>query len=339
MLLYNHILHCFQLNTFQELKDEREVVIQRVFSRLRDSVGHKVSVSTQFDYFTRQTAIDKLHAMSIQIGTPNILKDRKFLKIMYKDLSVQNEDFFQNILYGKGFLRRRQEHTLMSPGEETRWLPNLLNDRVTYSPAANKVIIPEYMLSEPLFHPNYPTNVLLGGIGSMVAEAIVDGVAGVGAVFTATGRILDGSEAGNFTLSRAEKPNAALEGASKCIGRSWAKHGIDTVEQLEKTAVSNAISVAGFQAAYTALTEAFQVENAQLLPSMEDLDPQAVFFLQYSQLQCSLSTQEQTDLDRTLQPWLPGKTKLAGMLEAIPDFKHYFFCSDSDVRDCENTFF
>ena len=321
------------------MKDEREVVLQRVFSRIRDSVGHKVSVSTHFDYFTRQTAIDKLHAMSIQIGTPNILKDRKFLKIMYKDLSVQNEDFFQNILYGKGFLRRRQEHTLNSPGEETRWLPHLLEDRVTYSPAANKVVIPEYLLNDPLFHPNYPTNVLLGGIGSMVAEAIVDGVAGVGGVFTATGRLLDGSQTGNFTMSHAEKPNAALDDASRCLTRSWTNLGVDSKEQLEKTAVSNAISVVGLQAAYNALSEAYQVENAQLLPSLEDLDPQAVFFLQYSQLHCSMATQQQADLDRTLKPWLPGHNKLTGVLAATPQFKHYFFCSDSDSNDCEHSFF
>ena len=66
---------------------DREVVVYRMFSRIRDSVGHQVSASRQFNYFTRQTAIDKLHAMGIQIGTPAILRDRKFLKIMYKDLT------------------------------------------------------------------------------------------------------------------------------------------------------------------------------------------------------------------------------------------------------------
>ena len=321
------------------MKDERELAIQRIFSQIRDSVGHKVSVSTQFDYFTRQTAIDKLHAMSIQIGTPNILKDRKFLKIMYKDLSVQNEDFFQNILYGMTFLRRRQEHTLMSPGEETRWLPNLLGSRVTYSPAANKVIIPEYLLSEPLFHPNYPANVLFGGIGSMIAESIVDGVAGIGGVFTATGRILDGSQTGNFTLSRAEKPNAALEDASHCLISSWQHQGVDTLDQLKKSAVNNAISAAGLQAAYAALTETFLAEGGQLLPSLETVDPQAVFFLQYAQLHCSLATQQQADMDRTLLARLPGESKLRGIMAAIPDFRHYFFCSESDDDVCDNTFF
>ena len=110
---------------------------------------------------------------------------------MYKDLAVQKTDFFQNIQYGMTFLRKREEHALVSPGEETRWLKNLLFKSVTYVPSANKVLIPEYLLMPPLFHPGYPMNVNLGGLGVMIAEAVVEGVAGSDSVFTAAGGILD----------------------------------------------------------------------------------------------------------------------------------------------------
>ena len=64
---------------------------------------------------------------------------------------------------------------------------NLLSDRVTFVPSANKVVIPEFLLRPPLFHPGYPYNVNLGGLGVMVAEAVVEGVLGSGSVFTASG--------------------------------------------------------------------------------------------------------------------------------------------------------
>ena len=316
------------------MTDEREAAVHKMFSRIRDSVGHRVSVSREFDYFTRQTAIDKLHAMSIQVGTPDILRDRKFLKITYKDLSVQNEDFFQNIQYGMHFLRKRQEHSLVSPGEETRWLGNLLEDRVTYSPAANKVVIPEYLLNKPLFNPRYPSNVNLGGLGVMIAEAVVEGVAGSGSVFTATGRILDGSYTGNFTLSRTESPNTPLQHSFSCLAERWTKMGLDTPDHLKKSAVSSSVAVAGLQAAYAALTEALLVEGAQLLPALETLDPQAVFFLQYSQTMCSLSSLQQRDLDRTLNHQLLGREKLKGVLSEFSEFRHFFFCSESSEEGC-----
>lgn len=103
----------------------------------------QVSASHAFDFHGRQAALDKLNNMkvqvhdhnklcmnkdfiylsSIQVGTPDILQDRKFLKIMYKvgfhafskeatngnvsfqDFQVQKTDFFQNILYGMTFTR------------------------------------------------------------------------------------------------------------------------------------------------------------------------------------------------------------------------------------------
>ena len=306
----------------------------KMFSRIRDSVGHQVVASRQFDFFTRQNAIDKLHAMSVQVGTPSILRDRKFLKIMYKDLSVQNEDFFQNILYGMHFLRKREEHALLSPGEETRWLPALLATRVTYSPAANKVVIPEYLLAEPLFHPRYPSNVNLGGLGVMIAEAVVEAVAGSGAVFTETGRILDGSHAGNLTMSRSEEPNTALLRSASCLVSAWTSMGLDTPDQLEKCAISSALNVAGLKAAYTALSESLLVEGGQLLPSLETLDPQAVFFLHYAQTHCALSTLKQRDLDRTLSTRLLGREKLRGVLSQFSEFRHYFYCAEKSEGEC-----
>jgi predicted metalloendopeptidase len=306
----------------------------------------QVSISRAFDYFSRQAAIDKLHAMSIQIGTPDIIRDRKFLKILYKDLLVQKTDFFQNIQYGMHFLRRRQEHALISPGEETRWLAALLADRVTYVPAANKVVVPEYLLAPPLFHPRYAPQVNLGGLGVMIAEAVVEAVAGTGLVFTANGQILDGQavakagRAANLTsiASRAAaaaiEPSAVLQGPASCLLTKWSAMGLDTPDQLAKAAVGGAVAVGGLEAAYTALTESLLVEGGQLLPALERLDPQSVFFVQYAQTFCAVSTLAQRDLDRTLGRDLLGREKLKGVLSQFAEFRHFFFCSERNEDMC-----
>ena len=305
-----------------------------MFSRIRDSVGYSVSVSRSYDYYSRQTAIDKIHAMSLQVGSPDILRDRKFLKLMYKDLLVQKTDFFQNILYGVSFVRKRQEHALVSPSEETRWLDNLLLTRVTYVPAANKVVVPEVLLQPPLFHPGFPPSVNLGGLGSMMAEAVVAGVAGFGSVYTATGRIMDGSNGENFTLSRSAEANAALKRPAQCLVNQWSLMRLDTPDHLEKCAIDSAVSVAGLEAAYSALGTVLSTEGGQLMPSLETLDPQAVFFLQYAQSFCSESTLRQRDLDRTVGSQLLGREKLKGVLSQFSDFSHYYFCSDSSETAC-----
>ena len=307
-----------------------------MFARVRDTVGHRVSVSRAYDYYSRQAAIDKLHAMSIQVGTPDILRDRKFLKIMYKDLAVQKTDFFQNIQYGMTFLRKREEHALVSPGEETRWLKNLLLKGVTYVPSANKVVIPEYLLMPPLFHPSYPMNVNLGGLGVMIAEAVVEGVAGSGSVFTAAGRILDGHDSTNFTLSRVAEPNSALAHPSSCLVSKWSAMRLDTPDHLDKCAIDSVRTVAGVDAALSAVSESLSVEGATLLPALETLDPQAIFFLQYAQTHCSISSLQQRDLDRTVNHQLLGREKLKGVLSQFVEFRHFYFCSEESEFVCDS---
>lgn len=334
---FGHLMDSlFFMEQDNDFKHDREGVVQRMFARIRDSVGHRVSVSRAYDYYSRQAAIDKLHAMSIQVGTPDILRDRKFLKIMYKDLAVQKTDFFQNIQYGMTFLRKREEHALVSPGEETRWLKNLLFKSVTYVPSANKVVIPEYLLMPPLFHPGYPMNVNLGGLGVMIAEAVVEGVAGSGSVFTAAGRILDGHETTNYTLSRVAEANSALSRPSTCLVSKWSAMRLDTPDHLEKCAIDSAVSVAGVDAALSALTESLSLEGGMLLPAMETLDPQAVFFLQYAQSHCSVSSLQQRDLDRTVVHQLLGREKLKGVLSQFVEFKHFYFCSEESEFLCDS---
>ena len=335
-IFFGHLLNSLVFREQEKsLSENREAVVARMFSGLREAVRQQVMASRAFDYYSRQAALEKLRSMTVQVGTPDILLDRKFLKIMYKDLSVQKTDFFQNIQYGQTFLRRREEHELVSPGEETRWLASLLSESVTFVPSANKVVVPEYLLRPPLFHPEFPYNLNLGGLGVMLAEAVVDGVAGLGSVFTAAGRILDGQNSSNFTLSRVGEANFPLKRLSSCLETQWSVMRLDTPDHLAKCSSKSAVSVAGLAAAYTALEEMFDQEGAVLLPALETLDPQAVFFLQHAQSLCSSQTLQQRDFDRAVHNSLLGPEKLRGELSQFAQFRHFFFCPEESQHACE----
>ena len=353
-MFFGHLMNSLLFKEQERsLRDNREEVVHRMFSGLREAVSQQVAASGAFDYYSRQAALEKLRSMTLQVGTPAILLDRKFLKIVYKDLAVQKTDFFQNMQYGQTFLRRREEHELVSPGEETRWLGNLLRDSVTFVPSANKVVIPEYLLRPPLFHPDYPYNVNLGGLGVMLGEAVVEGVAGLGSVFTAaggqfrekflsvssdfdfSGRILDGQNSSNFTLSRVGEANFPLKRLSSCLQTQWSQMRLDTPDHLAKCSTKSAVAVAGLAAAYTAVEEMFGEQGAVLLPALETLDPQAVFFLQHAQSLCSSQTLQQRDFDRAVHNSLLGPEKLRGELSQFAQFRHFFFCSDESQYTCE----
>ena len=234
----------------------------------------------------------------------------------------------QNILYGMSFERGREEQVLVSPGEETRWLPALLAPAVTYVPAANMVVVPEYLLQPPFFHPSYPIHVNLGGLGVALAVAMVEGAAGRGAAYTAAGRLLAGGAEGNFTLGR--PAGSALERASGCLAERWGAAGLDTPDQLARSRHSAATRLAGLEVALAALDSFLHTEAAALLPALEHLDPQAVLLLQHARLQCAAGSLEARDLARTTTPALLPREQLLGELATLAQFQHYFFCEEQE---------
>ena len=157
-----------------------------------------------------------------------------------------------------------------------------------------------------------------------------------GTYFTnVSGRILDGQDSTNYTLSRVAEPHVALSRLSSCLVSKWSSMRLDTPDHLEKCSGSSSVAVAGLDAAFTAMEEIVSFDGAQLLPALETLDPQAVFFLKYSQSLCSMMTLQQRDLDRAIHQQLLAREKLSGVLSQFIQFKHFYFCSEETENVCE----
>ena len=329
---------------------ERQRVVKKMFDYLKHNVAKTISVSARYDYATRRAAITKLKNMTIQIGTPDFLMNRDYLKFMYKDLLVQKTDFFQNILYGVLFLRKREEYMLVSPSEETRWLEALHLQRVSYVTASNKIIVPELFLSPPLFHAGYPNSVNMGGLGVRIAEAMLEGVLGRGLLFDSSGRLVIVTEGGisnDAPMGTAAvaatssqyggsytDPRSILEIDAQCIVDKYTQLGFETPDQLQKCRVDSALNVAALRESLLTLEDILELEKGIILPAMETYDPQSVFFLSYAQSLCSQDTDPQRDIDRTSSSALLNRQKLEGALSQLPEFHHFYFCSHDSSTSC-----
>lgn len=316
---------------------ERQRVAKKLFDYLKHNIARSISVSSAYDYPARRAAISKLKNMTVQVGTPDFLRDGKYLKFMYKDLLVQKTDFFQNILYGVVFLRKRQELALVSPSEETRWMEALNSlTVVSYVTSANKIVVPEVFLQTPMFHPGFPNSVNLGGIGVYMAKAMLQGVLGRGLLFEADGRLLphNGSLFGNSQTSAFQDPRPVLETDAKCLVDKYSAAGLDTVDQLLKCRMDSAMTVAALWQAYVTLEDILELERGILLPAMETMDPQAVFFLSYAQTLCSASTENASDILRTANNQLSSRATLMGALSQVYQFQHFYHCPYDEEQSC-----
>jgi predicted metalloendopeptidase len=332
---------------------ERQPLAQKLFDYIKHNVAKSLSVSEGYDYASRRAAMAKLKNMTVQIGTPDFLLDRQYLKLMYNHLLVQKSDFFQNIQYGVIFLRKREEFSLVSPGEESRWLDRLNDNGVSYSPTGNKVILPEVMLLPPFFHPGYPNSINLGGLGVRMAEAVISGVVGYGLLYDVRGVLqypggVSAVAAGHMTNTSAigvvfTEPLLAFDRVTQCLNEKYSELGVDTPDYLNKCRVSSAMSVSAVRQTVITLEDMLELETGQLLPAMETQDPQSLFFLSYAQSLCSKRTFKQRDIDRTTSHgWdhrdeLLDEERLEGTLSQLPQFRHFFFCTSlSEETNCGN---
>ena len=327
--------------------EQQKVVKKYLFDYLKHNVAKSITLSDNYDYPTRRAAIDKLKNMTIQIGTPTFLLDRAYLKILYKDLLVQKTDFFQNILYGVIYLRKREENRLISPSEETRWLEAVNSNDVSYIPASNKVVVPETLLRPPLFHPGFPNSVNLGGLGFKVSKAMLKGVIGQGLLFDSSGRLLVQPELpgmeqayhnGSSPLSpysgSSSDPRAVLHKDSLCLVSKYDQASIDDQTSILRSKTESTMTVAALRQAYITLEDILELEKGLVLPAMETFDPQAIFFLSFAQSLCTQRTEQQNDIDRTSSNKLLERQSLIGALTQFPEFHHYFYCGYDDDWNC-----
>ena len=328
--------------------EQQKVVKKYLFDYLKHNVAKSITLSDNYDYPTRRAAIEKLKNMTIQIGTPTFLLDRAYLKILYKDLLVQKTDFFQNILYGVIYLRKREENKLISPSEETRWLDAVNSKNVEYIPSSNKVVVPEILLRPPLFHPGFPNSVNMGGLGFRVSEAMLQGVIGQGLLFDSSGRLLvqqelpgmipfhNGSNPISLYSDSSGDPRAVLEKDSMCLITKYVQVSVDDRESIIRGKTESTMTVAALRQAYVTLEDILELEKGIVLPAMETYDPQAIFFLSFAQSMCTQRTDQQYDVDRTSHNKLLEKPLLIGALTQFPEFHHFFYCGYDEDLNCGN---
>ncbi|XP_063239011.1 protein gone early [Bacillus rossius redtenbacheri] len=215
-------------------------------------------------------ALDKVDAMSLQVGLPARLQSDAFLEQHYADLSVQRNNFFQNVRYGAAFLRAAEEAQLLTPAEEDTWMSAMTDvDAVSYVPASNKVVVPQRLLVAPDFHPGYPPAVLYGRAGAQLAAAAVTAVLPWDALHASDGTLVGAHGAvGNATARLARAAQECLDAAPRAALRLL-------------------VETAALRLAFRACTKAVQQLDHIHQPALENLEDDALFFVAYAQSLCS----------------------------------------------------
>lgn len=304
-----------------EDRDEAIARVEAVFEVVRDAVAEDLTGSPWFDNELRNSGINKIRTLEIQVGYPSQALHGSFLSRHYSTLTVQRSDFFRNILYGVRFQREVEQKKLLYPSGDSGWKPYLLKDRMSYIPTDNRIVVPDHILQEPLFHHQYTTPVLYGGFGTQLASLIVESIDEGNAMYNSDGQLVRNEDI------RVNQSLKSMTFQKNCIFKYFLSKNLDSHAVLNHTSSD---SVANIRALAEAL-KALEKSNEDTLrqPGMDEYSNEALFYLSYGRSLCSAVTRQQEDIERTMNFHLDNPARLRGTVMLSRSFTDAFQCSYS----------
>lgn len=117
---------------------------------------------------TKETAIEKLHAIIKKIGYPSKWRD-------YSKINISRDTYFQNLINtGKNDYDYNLAQ-LGKPVDKTLWEMTPPTINAYYNPVVNEIVFPAGILQPPFFNPNADDAVNYGGIGMVIGHEMTHG--------------------------------------------------------------------------------------------------------------------------------------------------------------------
>nr|XP_023011571.1 protein gone early [Leptinotarsa decemlineata] len=283
----------FAVNYFEE---KNHPITKNSMRTINDTFASIVSVvKNKIETFPQTSLLynhlkSKLSTLSLQVGIPENTKEEKYLKDYYLKLKILKSNLFDSVQNSVGFQKKLEERRLNKSPVEDSILSYVLAEVpvVEYSPADNAVIIPRILLTEPFFEENYPSSIIYGRLGVEIAEAVVSSIFPYDSLWTSDRKILSPY---HMTVEESIK---SVQPSLKCI-ESHISNSNWNLSQVasNETALKTLIHVMAVDVAKQALISSLEQTEHTHQPSLERYEDTALFFIAYSQTQCSESTTQQ----------------------------------------------
>ncbi|MEM9668348.1 MAG: M13 family metallopeptidase [Pseudomonadota bacterium] len=162
----------------KESKRQMTEIFENVKSAYRTRIE---DVSWMTDQ-TKQAALEKLNAMSGQIGYPDIWRD-------YSDVDISAYDLFGNVRRIRAADHAFNREKLGQPVERGEWTRNPQTVNASYSRTRNEAFIPAGYIQSPLFDPQADPALNYGAIGTVIGHEIGHGFDDQGSRYGPDGRL------------------------------------------------------------------------------------------------------------------------------------------------------
>ena len=257
---------------------------------------------------TKQQAQVKLKAITNKIGYPDKWRD-------YSSVQIRRDDAVGNGIRADQFEFQRQLDKIGKPVDRLEWGMTPPTVNAYYDPLMNNINFPAGILQPPFYDNGADDAVNFGGIGMVIGHELTHGFDDEGRQFDAQGNLRDWWTPDD---SRAFQERAA------CVADEYANFSPVSGVHLngKLTLGENTADNGGVRLALMALLNT--IGNKR--PKIDGFTPEQRFFLSFGQIWCQNNREESTRLRARTDPHSPGKFRVNGVLENMPEFQKAFAC-------------
>jgi predicted metalloendopeptidase len=282
--------------------------ITQLVENLEKAMGQDIRTLPWMTEETKKAALAKLAAITNNVGVPKKWRD-------YSKVAIARDDFFGNIERLAEFQRARNIEKIGKLTDKSEWTMTPPTVNAFYSPQYNSINFPAGILQSPFFDPRRDMAINYGAVGAVIGHEMTHG-------FDDQGRKFDG--AGNLRDWWTPADAAEFEKRATCVANEYS--GFTAVEDVKLngrlTLGENTADNGGIRIAYMAMENALKGKKDKV----DGFTPEQRFFLGYAQIWCENATPQSERQQALTNPHSPGRYRVSGVLQNMPEFQQAFSC-------------
>ena len=272
---------------------------------------------------TKKAAKVKLEAIHNKIGYPAVWRD-------YSSVVIKPGDLLGNIQRANEFESKRQIAKIGKPLDRNEFGMTPPTVNAYYSPNYNEIVFPAGILQPPFFDPKLDDAVNFGGIGLVIGHELTHG-------FDDQGRKFDPQ--GNYHDWWTKQDGEEFDKRVSCVANEYSNFiAIDDVKLNGRlTLGENTADNGGARVALAALEQ--MIANDKTGKEGQKIDgytPEQRFFLGFGRVWCEKRRPEVARLRAMTDPHSPGKYRVDGTVQNMPEFQKAWGCKAGQPMVAEN---
>jgi putative endopeptidase len=272
---------------------------------------------------TKKQAKIKLDAIRNKIGYPDVWRD-------YSSLTIVRGDLLGNFLRANEFEAHRQIVKIGKPLDRNEWGMTPPTVNAYYSPSRNEIVFPAGILQSPFFDKQADDAVNFGSIGIVIGHELTHGFDDQGRKFDPQGNLRDWWTAEDGT---------EFEKRAGCIADEYSNFvAVDDLKLNGKlTLGENTADNGGARVALMALEQMMADGQAGSgAQTINGYTPEQRFFLGFGRGWCEKRRPEFSRMLVSVDPHSPGKYRVNGVVQNMPEFQKAFNCKAGQPMVREN---